>query len=430
MPKGTKVIPYLRTENLKKHTLSRGTYLYSPYMGVPPPPPPPPGKPTSKSVSQSVSQSVSLHLIIHLIICFQTLYFNHSRTDKEIFDEFMKDAMEWKKKSLQKANKSNEGGSKNSPKKSSEHKAPVSDTSAEEKKNDKSQFGANHKHKVAQKAASCSDNSNAGPRELNRKASSPTLSANSGPAPPVLRSSRPSPPTQQATDASNNNNLKCDIKEVKSEKNCLSPEASPPSSERPSECVLGQEPGNQGEVKSKSSRRKRNRRKKKASKCPKWLNPFGTKFNDDRDSLSSESESHPCKKTPEKVSEVIDGPGTCKNLDQGDGKEKDTKNGDAIVPKNVKESSKNKKGSKSHCSLPDETVLKRTKPYVAARFEELEDDRGVESNGYRTSPELGTSPSDVSTCDESRPIPAVEPSSSDNKVGTVSAANPEALALS
>ena len=36
MPKGIKVIPYLRTENLKKHTLSRGTYLYSPYMGDPP----------------------------------------------------------------------------------------------------------------------------------------------------------------------------------------------------------------------------------------------------------------------------------------------------------------------------------------------------------------------------------------------------------
>ncbi len=27
---------YLRTENLKNHTLSRGTYLDSPYMGVPP----------------------------------------------------------------------------------------------------------------------------------------------------------------------------------------------------------------------------------------------------------------------------------------------------------------------------------------------------------------------------------------------------------
>ena len=40
MPKGAKVIPYLRTENLKNYILSRGTYLYSPYMGVPPPPPP------------------------------------------------------------------------------------------------------------------------------------------------------------------------------------------------------------------------------------------------------------------------------------------------------------------------------------------------------------------------------------------------------
>ena len=31
------MIPYLRIENLKNHTLSGGTYLYSPYMGVPPP---------------------------------------------------------------------------------------------------------------------------------------------------------------------------------------------------------------------------------------------------------------------------------------------------------------------------------------------------------------------------------------------------------
>ena len=35
--KGSKKIPYLRTENLKNHTLFRGTYLYSPYMRVPPP---------------------------------------------------------------------------------------------------------------------------------------------------------------------------------------------------------------------------------------------------------------------------------------------------------------------------------------------------------------------------------------------------------
>ena len=36
MLKGAKMIPYLRIGNLKNHTLSRGTYLYSPYMGVPP----------------------------------------------------------------------------------------------------------------------------------------------------------------------------------------------------------------------------------------------------------------------------------------------------------------------------------------------------------------------------------------------------------
>ena len=33
--KGYEKIPYLRTENLKKHTLLHGTYLYSPYEGVP-----------------------------------------------------------------------------------------------------------------------------------------------------------------------------------------------------------------------------------------------------------------------------------------------------------------------------------------------------------------------------------------------------------
>ena len=37
--KGSKKIPYFRTENLKSHTLFRGTYLQSPYMGVPPRPP-------------------------------------------------------------------------------------------------------------------------------------------------------------------------------------------------------------------------------------------------------------------------------------------------------------------------------------------------------------------------------------------------------
>ena len=35
--KGSNKIPYLRTENLKNHAIFRGTYLYSPYMGVPSP---------------------------------------------------------------------------------------------------------------------------------------------------------------------------------------------------------------------------------------------------------------------------------------------------------------------------------------------------------------------------------------------------------
>ena len=33
------MIPHLRIENLKNHTLYPGTYLNSPYMGVPPPDP-------------------------------------------------------------------------------------------------------------------------------------------------------------------------------------------------------------------------------------------------------------------------------------------------------------------------------------------------------------------------------------------------------
>ena len=40
---GQKRYPYLRTENLKNHTLFRGTYLYCPYKGVLP------GIPTRKA---------------------------------------------------------------------------------------------------------------------------------------------------------------------------------------------------------------------------------------------------------------------------------------------------------------------------------------------------------------------------------------------
>ncbi|XP_078377430.1 uncharacterized protein LOC144660627 [Oculina patagonica] len=215
------------------------------------------------------------------------------RTDKEIFDEFMKDAMEWKK-SQQKANKNRdrEEGSKSSAKKSSGNKAPVSDTSAEERRNDKSQSGADNKLNVPQEAAFCSDN-NKEPMEIKRKASSPTSSAKLSSPPPLPRLTVPSPPTQQPAVASDGH-LKCDVKEVKSEKSCLSPKASPPSMEK------SQEPGNQGDIISSPSRRKRNRRKKKACKSPKWLNPFSKKYNDEQGSLLSESESDPCKESPKK----------------------------------------------------------------------------------------------------------------------------------
>ena len=41
MTKEAKMIPYLWNENLKNHTLSRGTYPLNPYMRRSPPPPPP-----------------------------------------------------------------------------------------------------------------------------------------------------------------------------------------------------------------------------------------------------------------------------------------------------------------------------------------------------------------------------------------------------
>lgn len=38
MPTRSKMIPYIRIKNLKNPTLSHGTYLYVPYMGVSPTP--------------------------------------------------------------------------------------------------------------------------------------------------------------------------------------------------------------------------------------------------------------------------------------------------------------------------------------------------------------------------------------------------------
>ena len=305
--------------------------------------------------------------------------------------------MEYKKKSLEKTSNSNDEGSKSNLKNESGQKVPVSDTSAEEKENDKSQSEENHKLDVPLEAAFCSKNDNA---EL-RKAPLVTLPA----APPVVCPARSSPPTCQAADASDDL-TKCEVKEEKGEDSCSSAKTSPLSSEKTSKCVLGQEPGKQEKAKSSPGRRKRNRRKKNAEKYPKEFNPFGEQSNDERDSLSSESESGARKETPEeriKECNVSDGRCRSKNLDEGD--ELINNCSDSIL--------KSASGEEEGCAFA---------------VEELEEAEGDDSD--RSSPELGTSPADDSICDEARPIPAADPSSSGKEtsvhreVGTPSAVGP------
>ena len=74
--------------------------------------------------------NLEAYSITHSITLF--IHFCYSRTDKEIFDEIMNDAIAEleRKKSLQKARKSNGQGSKSSSQKTSGHKATVSDTAA------------------------------------------------------------------------------------------------------------------------------------------------------------------------------------------------------------------------------------------------------------------------------------------------------------
>ena len=74
--------------------------------------------------------NLQAYSITHSITLF--IHFCYSRTDKEIFDEIMNDAIAEleRKKSLKKARKSNGQGSKSSSQKTSGHKATVSDTAA------------------------------------------------------------------------------------------------------------------------------------------------------------------------------------------------------------------------------------------------------------------------------------------------------------
>ena len=317
----------------------------------------------------------------------------------------MKEAMEYKKKSLEKTSNSNEEVSKSCLKKESGHKVPVSDTSAEEKENNKSQSGENHKLDVPHEAAFSANNYDAGPG----KPSLVTLPA----LPPVACPAPPPPPTHQAADASDDL-LKCEVKEEKSEDSFSFAETSPPSSEKTSKRVLGQEPGKQEKVKSSPGRRKRNRRKKNAEKYPNEFNPFSEQSNGERDSLSSESESGARKETPQKDCDVSDGRCRSKDLDE-----------DAEVIDNCSEDIlKSASGDEEDCAFAVEELEEAKGENLAVQ--KKEDDRDL------SGPELGTFPADVSIWDDTRPIPAVEPSFSgketsiNREVGTSTAVGPVA----
>ena len=63
-PKLTDLYALSQRKLLESHTLLIGTYLYSPYMAVPPPPPPLPGlKPTiNETIAMKNEYIVNFHL--------------------------------------------------------------------------------------------------------------------------------------------------------------------------------------------------------------------------------------------------------------------------------------------------------------------------------------------------------------------------------
>ena len=185
--------------------------------------------------------------LINRLLC--DLSFYCSRTDKEIFDEIMNDAIAEleRKKSIQKAKKSNRQGSKSSSQKTSGHKAPVSDTTACD----------------SLEAASCSHSNIAGhcKIESNVPFNPPPLHAASQSAPPEPLPSE-LPPSSH-----------CDGKEVKT---------------------------SLSQSKEKTSN-------KKTDKYPKEFDAFGEKEPDDRERfLSSENSSDLCKETTVKDAKLSD----------------------------------------------------------------------------------------------------------------------------
>ncbi|KAL9968071.1 hypothetical protein ACROYT_G026398 [Oculina patagonica] len=317
--------------------------------------------------------------------------------DKEILDEILQDAVKSRKQSLLKTTISNGSAAPKTEKKNIAPAPPLS-----------------FKTRPAPPPRLPAKTRPAPPPPLPRKsrpAPPPPLPVKSRPAPPPPkpassqstsskpRPPRPPPPSQPKQDVKVKNTLKHteekaanDGKRLRGLKRKVkypkelnpfgsSSEDSLPYSVQTSKCGLGQEHGNEPEVKSSSGRRKRNRRKKKEDKYPKEFNPFGEESSGDEEgSLSSESESHPCKERPEKDSKVIDGPGTCKDLDDRDGKGRETNNGNVIVSKN--DSSVTEQGGAvllETSLVQDEPALEKAKPNVPVNtMNELEQGDGEE----------------------------------------------------
>ena len=181
-----------------------------------------------------------------------------------------------RRKSLQKARKSNGQGSKRSSQ-TSGHKVPVSDTAACD----------------SQEAASCRHSNIAGQRKVDSKA--PFNS------PPLHAASQSASPEPRPSQLPRSSQLNCEVNKMKSS---LS----------------------QSEEKTSN---------KKAAKYPKEFDAFGEKEPDDRQSsVSSANASDLCKEITVKDAEGSDRECRNENLDQADENNNLTKNGDAKIAKN------------------------------------------------------------------------------------------------
>ena len=178
------------------------------------------------------------------------LCLTHSKSDKEVLDEFMKDAMELRRQSLQNASNSKGDGSTSSLQEASGSKAPVANTVPA------LQCGAATKASGPLEAPSCSNNNSSGQRKVKSKLPLPT-SKKLRPAPPpppravsqcaqpaTSRPPRPPPPSVKDAKSSSKHNEEKASKDGTSRRSAL-----------PQKC--------RSELKTKNT-------------YPKDLNPFGS----------------------------------------------------------------------------------------------------------------------------------------------------------